>query len=54
MFFFNGWYIYPEKLIKNIAFASQLDNVDIFILNTWNKETRELKLDNNAFDNLID
>ena len=54
MIVFNGWYINPDQLIKNIAFASQLENVEIFILNTWNKETRELKLDNNAFDNLID
>ena len=54
MVVFNGWNINPDQLIKNIAFASQLENVEIFILNTWNKGTRELKLDNNAFDNLID
>ncbi len=54
MVVFNGWNINPDQLAKNIEFASQLENVEIFILNTWNKETGELKLDNNAFDNLID
>lgn len=54
MVVFNGWNINPDQLIKNIEFASELENVEIFILNTWDKETGKLTLDNNAFENLID
>lgn len=50
---FNGWNINPNQLIENIEFASQLKNVDIYILNTWNKETGELKINNEAFRHLI-
>lgn len=54
MVVFNGWNINPDQLIKNIEFASKLENVELFILNTWNKETGELKLDDDAFNHLID
>ena len=54
MVIFNGWNINPEQLIKNIEFATQLENVEIFILNTWNKETGELTINNDAFNNLCD
>jgi len=54
MVVFNAWNINPDQLIKNIEFASELENVEIFILNTWDKETGKLTLDNNAFENLID
>ena len=53
MVVFNGWNINQEQLRENIDFAAKLENVDIFILNTWNKETGKLTTDNNAFDNLI-
>ena len=54
MVVFNGWNINPDQLIKNIEFASELENVEIFILNTWDNETGKLTLDSNAFENLID
>jgi len=54
MVVFNGWNINPKQLLKNIEFASLLENVEIFILNKWNKETQQLLIDNNAFDNLIE
>lgn len=54
MVVFNGWNINPDQLIKNIEFASKLENVMLFILNTWNKETGELKLDDDDFNHLID
>ena len=45
---------YSEQLNRNVALATQLENVEIFILNTWDKETGEMSIDNDAFNNLID
>ncbi len=50
---FNGWNIRKNKLQKNIEIADKLENVEIFILNNWLQATKQLIIDNNAFEKLL-
>ncbi|NVO21236.1 MAG: hypothetical protein HXX13_16155 [Bacteroidetes bacterium] len=50
MVVFSGWNINQDLLAKNIELASSLDNVDLHILNIWDKKENSLSMDKSAFD----
>jgi len=53
MVVFNGWNINQQILSDNVLFSSSLANVEIYILNTWDANTKTLNINQNAFDKLF-
>jgi hypothetical protein len=54
MVVFNGFNINSKDLQINIAYAATLENVEMHILNTYNKKDGTLNIDLKAFDRLYE